>query len=42
MPGMKEAVKIMIGEKECKKLDAGSLSNDTVKRFIADMSNDFI
>ena len=42
MPVMKEAVKIMIGEKECKKLDAGSLSNNTVKRFIADMSNDFI
>ena len=34
-PGMKEVVKIMIGEKECKKLDAVSLSNNTVKRRIA-------
>ena len=36
---MKEVVKMMIGEKECKKLDAVSLSNNTVKRHIADMSN---
>ena len=40
MPVMKEVVKIMIGEKESKKLDAVSLSNNTVKRRIADMSND--
>ena len=40
MPVMKEVVKVMIGEKECKKLDAVSLSNNTVKRLIADMSND--
>ena len=32
----------MIGEKECKKLDAVSLSNNTVKRPIADMSNDVL
>ena len=42
MPVMKEVVKIMIGEKECKKLDAISLSNNTVKRRIADMSNDVL
>ena len=42
MPVMKEAVKIMIGEKECQKLDAVSLSNNTVKRLIADMSNDVL
>ena len=40
MPVMKEVVKIVIGEKESKKLDAVSLSNNTVKRRIADMSND--
>ena len=39
---MKEAVKIMIGEKECKKLNAVSLSNNTVKRLIAYMSNDVL
>ena len=39
MPVMKEVVKIMIGEKECKKLVAVSLSNETVKRRIAVMSN---
>ena len=32
----------MIGEKECKKLDAISLSNNTVKRLIADKSNDVL
>ena len=42
MPVMKEAVKIMIGEKEYKKLDAVSLSNNTVKKLIADMSNDVL
>ena len=42
MPVMKEVVKIIIGEKECKKLDAVSLSNNTVKRRIADMSNDIL
>ena len=40
MPVMNEVVKIMIGEKESKKLDAVSLSNNTVKRRIAEMSND--
>ena len=39
MPVMKEVVKIMIGEKESKNLDAVSLSKNTVKRRIADMSN---
>ena len=42
MPVMKEVVKIMIGEKESKKLDAVSLSNNTVKRRMADMSNDVL
>ena len=42
MPVMKEVVKIIIGEKECKKLDAVYLSNNTVKRRIADMSNDVL
>ena len=36
MPVMKKVVKIM---KECKKLDAKFLSNNTVKRCIADMCN---
>ena len=40
MPVMKEVVKIIIGEKKCKKLDAISFSNHTMKRRIADMSND--
>ena len=39
---MKEVVKIMIVEKKCKKLDAVSLSNNIVKRRIADMSNDVL
>ena len=42
MPVMKEVVKIMIGEKESKKLDAVPLSNNTVKRPFADMSNDVL
>ena len=42
MPIMKQAVKIKIDEKECKKLDVVSLSNNTVKRLIADMSNDVL
>ena len=42
MPVMKEPVKIMIGEKECQKLDAVFLSNNTVERLIADMSNDVL
>ena len=42
MPVMKQVVKIMIGEKECKKLDAVSFSNNTVKRRIVDMSNDVL
>ena len=32
----------MIGEKERKKLDAVSLSNNTVKRCIADMCNNVL
>ena len=42
MPVIKEVVKKMIGEKECKKLDVIFLSNNTVKRRIADMSNDVL
>ena len=42
MPVMQEVVKITVGEKECKKLNAVSLSNNTVKRRIADMSNDVL
>ena len=42
MPVMKEVVKIMIGEKESKKLNAVSLSNNTVKRRIVDMSDDVL
>ena len=42
MPVMQEVVKTTIGEKECKKLNAVSLSNNTVKRRIADMSNDVL
>ena len=42
MPVIKEVVKIMIGEKECKKLDTVSLSNNTVKKRNANMSNDVI
>ena len=32
----------MIGEEECKKLDAVSLSNNTVKRSIVDMCNNVL
>ena len=42
MPVMKEVVKIIIGEKESKKLNAISLSNSTVKRRITDMSDDIL
>ena len=42
MPVMKKVVNIMIGEKECKKLDAVSLSNNTVKRLVADMCNNVL
>ena len=42
MPVMKEFVKIMIGEKESKKLNAISLSNSTVKTRITDMSDDVL
>ena len=42
MPVMKEVVKIMIGEKESKKLNAISLSNSSVKRCITDMSDDVL
>ena len=42
MPVMKEVVKIIIGEKEHKKLNAVSLLNNTVKRRIADMSDNVL
>ena len=32
----------MIGEKECKKFDVVSLSNNTVKRCITDMCNNVL
>ena len=35
---MKKVVKMMRGEKECEKLNAFSLSNNTVKRQVEDMS----
>ena len=40
LPVMKKVVKIMIGEKESEKLNALSLSNNSVKRQIEDMSGD--
>ena len=39
---MKKVVKIMIGEKESEKLNALSLSNNTVKRRTEDMSGDVL
>ena len=39
---MKEVVRIMFGEKESKKLNLLSMSNDTVKRRIDDMSLDVL
>ena len=42
MPVMKKVVKIMIGAKESKKLNAVSLSNNIVKRCIADLSHDVL
>ena len=39
---MKDAVKIMIGENERKKLDSVSLFATTVKRRILDLSHDFL
>ena len=50
MPLIKEVVEIMIGEKECKKLDAVSLSNNIMDMSISlsnnimdmDMSNDVL
>lgn len=42
LPVMKEVVNIMCGEKESKKLNSLSLSNDTVKRRIQDMSQDVL
>ena len=42
LPVMKTVVKIMIGEKESEKLNALSLSNNTVKRRIEDMSGDVL
>ena len=40
MPIMKEVVKVMIGEKESKKLNAVSMSNRKVKRHMVDMFDD--
>ena len=40
MPAMKEVVKIMIGEKESKKLNAVTLPKTSVQRRIADISDD--
>ena len=40
MPVMKEVAKIMIGEKESKKLNTASLPNSTVKRRIVVMLDD--
>ena len=42
LPVMKKVVKIMIGEKESEKLNALTLSNNTVKRRIEDMSSDVL
>ena len=42
LPVIKKVVKIMIGEKESEKLNALSLSNNTVKRRIGDMSGDVL
>ena len=42
LPVMKEVVGIMCGEKESKKLNLLSMSNDTVKRRIDDMSMDVL
>ena len=42
MPVIKEVVKIMIGQKESKKLDFVFLSIITVKKRIVDMSNDIL
>ena len=42
LPVMKKVVKIMMGEKESEKLNALSLSNNTVKRRIEDMSGDVL
>ena len=42
LPVMKKMVKIMTGEKESKKLNALSLSNNTVKRPIKNMSGDVL
>jgi zinc finger BED domain-containing protein 5/7/8/9 len=42
LPVMKEVVRIMIGDKEVKKLEPLSISNNTVKRRIVDMSEDVL
>ena len=42
MPVMKDVVKIMIGERESKKLDSVALSATTLKRRILDMSYDVL
>ena len=42
MPVMKDFVKIMVGEKESKKLDSVSISATAVKRRIVDMSHDVL
>ena len=39
---IKEVVTLMCGEKEAKKLNSLSLSNDTVKRRIQEMSHDVL
>ena len=40
LPAAKILVRNLIGEKEAEKLNSVSLSNDTVRRRIHDMSND--
>ena len=42
LPVMKEVVKVMIGHRESKKLNSISLSDNTVKRRIEDMSSDVL
>ena len=42
LPVMKEVVTLMCGEKEAKKLNSQSPSNDTVKRRIQEMSHDVL
>ena len=42
MPLMKKVTRIISGEKESKRLNTVSLSNSTVKRRIADISDDHL